>query len=236
MQRPVFLPWQGLLELKLGNKFNQSLQQITSWPGGLQSLSLGDQFNQTLEKVAWPSGLQSLIFGYFFNQTLASVALPRSLQCLVFGCLFNQSLEEVVLPSSLEALTLGDCFHQKLDGVTWPQSLQSLTFGANSVQRVQRDVLPMSLKCLVCGGFRLSTMMLQRVVCFPCACACAVGGARQPGVPVHPAGDGDPGFPGGSLNHDMVRGGFPPPVWSLEFEAIFPSTSTMISESGLAVD
>ena len=97
-------------------------KMLRTLPNSLLSLTFGDRFNQSMENVTLPNGLQSLTFGYDFNQSMHNVILPTHLKSLTFGGRFNQSMENVTLPNGLQSLTFGVHFNQSMDKVEIPDN------------------------------------------------------------------------------------------------------------------
>lgn len=74
----------GLIDLHLGDAFNQTLDDVR-FPPGLQSLHLGDSFRHPLDQVRFPPGLTVLRLGDSFNEPLDEVKWPPALKVLFFG-------------------------------------------------------------------------------------------------------------------------------------------------------
>lgn len=170
----VRLP-EGLLELRFGDMFNQTLPSL---PSHLTCLVLGNHFNQRFEEGVLPRSLKQLTVGRqggrpwmqgTFDETIDHDVLPAELTTLQLSGNFNKSLlqprqidgrsEELesVLPKSLKRLVLSDRFDQSLEGVL-PAGLTRLQFGSNYNRQL---LLPSGLRSLT-----LSSMFNDALVGF----------------------------------------------------------------------
>ncbi|BCS83513.1 putative FNIP repeat-containing protein [Cotonvirus japonicus] len=100
---------ENLLNLKLGNQFNKSINHL---PECLQTLKIGTNFNKSIKYL--PHKLEKLIFGKDskFMYSVRGI-LPRTLKILKFGAHFNQDIEDC-FPNGLIKLEFGDIFNMPI--------------------------------------------------------------------------------------------------------------------------
>ncbi|CAM9699084.1 unnamed protein product [Laminaria digitata] len=121
----------GLVELRLGAKFDQRLENVRL-PAGLKRLIMCDgcKFDQPLTGVSWPPSLEELKLGNCFNQSLEGSIFPETLRSLEFGHLFAHSMQGVALPAGLTNLKFSLVYPRShVAGLIWPRSLRALYLG-----------------------------------------------------------------------------------------------------------
>lgn len=111
-----FVPF-GLEELKLGNNFNDSVDNILL--NSLKKLHFGDKFDKIF---SIPNALEELYIGDSYNKPL--LMLPSTLRILNIGSSYNYPL---ILSRNLEILILGNSYNQPFKKSCW--SLKVLIIG-----------------------------------------------------------------------------------------------------------
>ena len=130
----------GLLEIEMGETFNQSLIGV-DWPPLLQKLTFRDGFDQPLDGVRFPPGLREIHLLGKYNRDLRGVIWPKGLEYLALGDVFDQALSsphaeggasrgrQHALPDGLKNLHLGVSFDHSLSGSELPDGLEVLSVG-----------------------------------------------------------------------------------------------------------
>jgi hypothetical protein len=95
-------------------------------PPSITNLRLGDIFDDNIDDIGhkFPA-LQTLIFGDLFNQEMTNVYLPPTLSSLQFDGDYDQNID--IELNSLQVLQFGGQFNQPINA-SWPE-LISLIFG-----------------------------------------------------------------------------------------------------------
>lgn len=126
----------GLEELRLGQMFNQNIENIRL-PAGLKRLIVISgcrvvkrkicRFDRGLSGVIWPPGLEELVLGDKLNQSMKDTTFPKSLRRLSFGEAFTYSLQGAGLPDGLTHLSFDSHYPVALIlALDWPRSMQHI--------------------------------------------------------------------------------------------------------------
>ena len=129
--------------------FNQKLDFI--FPDNLIELRLGNYFNQTIEKGDLPEGLKILkIDSTKYNKKIEPNVLPNSITNLRINK-YPYPIEKDMIPDSLNYLSFGPDFNQEIKENTLPTHIKTLSLGYTYNKYIKKNVLPPNLRILSLG-------------------------------------------------------------------------------------
>lgn len=119
--------------LKMGGKFNESLDFIFKNNNTITHLTLGKHFNQNIDSIAKNAAITHLTLGDGFNQDINTIlTYNKTITHLTLGGHYNQSsIDEIANNCTITHLTLGNNFKHNVDPIAYNNTITHLTFGDN---------------------------------------------------------------------------------------------------------